>query len=58
MANDRLRYLRTIQGLSITFMERPAEIPRASIATVMDRTCTPWGAWTKTHVVDQIDDGL
>ncbi|KAI2627257.1 multicopper oxidase [Hypomontagnella submonticulosa] len=45
-------------GFNILFLEQPAELRRTPIPYVMDQTCVDWKAWTKTHVVDQIDSGI
>jgi hypothetical protein len=46
------------QGLFMTFMERPFDIPNQQIPNIMAETCTDWNAFTNKNVVDQIDSGL
>jgi hypothetical protein len=45
-------------GLYVTVMERPADIAKLRIPSIMAQTCQDWGAFTNTTVIDQIDSGL
>ena len=42
-------------GLYVTVLERPADIARLRIPSIMAQTCRDWSAFTNTAVVDQID---
>lgn len=40
-------------------LEQPQSIKsETQIPSIMAQTCRDWSAWTGTHIVDQIDDGL
>jgi len=45
-------------GLYVSVMERPADIAKLPIPSIMAQTCRDWAAFTNTVVVDQIDSGL
>jgi FtsP/CotA-like multicopper oxidase with cupredoxin domain len=45
-------------GLYITVLERPDDIAKLQIPSVMAQTCRDWAAFTNKTVVDQIDSGL
>lgn len=45
-------------GLYITVLERPDDIKKLRIPSVVAQTCRDWAAFTGKHVVDQIDSGL
>ncbi|KAM3068000.1 hypothetical protein ACMFMG_011048 [Clarireedia jacksonii] len=45
-------------GLYVSVMERPADIAKLQIPSIMAQTCRDWAAFTNTVVVDQIDSGL
>lgn len=45
-------------GLYITVVERPDDIAKLKIPSIMAQTCRDWAAFTNTNVVDQIDSGL
>lgn len=46
-------------GFLMNVMERPEEIKaQHNIQEVIGRTCHAWDAWSRRHVVDQIDSGL
>ncbi|PQE11769.1 hypothetical protein CJF32_00002578 [Rutstroemia sp. NJR-2017a WRK4] len=45
-------------GLYVSVMERPADIAKLPIPSIMAQTCRDWAAYTNTAVVDQIDSGL
>ncbi|KAF4632077.1 hypothetical protein G7Y89_g6052 [Cudoniella acicularis] len=45
-------------GLYINVLERPADIAKLQIPSIMAQSCRDWGAFTNTTVVDQIDSGL
>ncbi|KAH6666788.1 Cupredoxin, partial [Halenospora varia] len=45
-------------GLYITVLERPADIAKLTIPSVMAQTCRDWATWSGTSIVDQIDSGL
>lgn len=46
------------QGLSVTFMERPADINQMQIPYVMEQTCADWNTYSENNIVDQIDSGI
>jgi FtsP/CotA-like multicopper oxidase with cupredoxin domain len=45
-------------GFVMSVLERPDDIRKLEIPSVMAQTCRDWAAWTGGHVVKQIDDGL
>lgn len=45
-------------GLYVSVVERPADIAKLRIPSVIAQTCRDWAAFTNTTVVDQIDSGL
>ncbi|KAF8861398.1 hypothetical protein BDZ45DRAFT_800116 [Acephala macrosclerotiorum] len=45
-------------GLYVTVLERPDEITREQVPSIMAQTCRDWSAFTGEYVVDQIDSGL
>lgn len=45
-------------GLYITVLERPDDIGKLNVPSIMAQTCRDWAAYTNTTVVDQIDSGL
>ncbi|CAG8956065.1 hypothetical protein HYFRA_00011848 [Hymenoscyphus fraxineus] len=45
-------------GLSVTVLERPDDIKKAQIPSIIAQTCRDWWAYTEREVVDQIDSGL
>ncbi|TGO29898.1 hypothetical protein BPAE_0010g00840 [Botrytis paeoniae] len=45
-------------GLYVSVLERPADIAKLRIPSIMAQTCRDWAAFTNTTVVDQIDSGL
>ena len=42
-------------GLYVTVLERPADIAKLRIPSIMAQTCRDWSTFTNTAVVDQID---
>ncbi|KAA8572187.1 hypothetical protein EYC84_002096 [Monilinia fructicola] len=45
-------------GLYVNVVERPADIAKLKIPSIMAQTCRDWALFTNTTVVDQIDSGL
>jgi len=46
-------------GFVWSILERPDDVRREmQIPQTMSQTCNYWQAWSKSHVVDQIDDGI
>ncbi|KAB5531303.1 multicopper oxidase-domain-containing protein [Coniochaeta sp. 2T2.1] len=45
-------------GLYITVLERPDDIAKYQIPSVMAQTCRDWADFTNRTVIDQIDSGL
>jgi len=45
-------------GLYVTIVERPDDIAKLNIPSVMAQTCRDWSAFTNTSIPDQIDSGL
>ncbi|KAL3426674.1 multicopper oxidase [Phlyctema vagabunda] len=45
-------------GLSISVLERPDDIAKLPIPSIMAQTCRDWADFTDRAVVDQIDSGL
>ncbi|TVY84019.1 oxidoreductase ptaK [Lachnellula suecica] len=45
-------------GLYVTVLERPADIAKLQIPSIMAQTCRDWAAFTNTTIIDQIDSGL
>jgi FtsP/CotA-like multicopper oxidase with cupredoxin domain len=45
-------------GLYMTVLERPADIKKLKIPSIMAQTCRQWAAYTNTSIPDQIDSGL
>ncbi|KUJ12474.1 uncharacterized protein LY89DRAFT_756956 [Mollisia scopiformis] len=45
-------------GLYVSVMERPDDIAKLQIPSIMAQTCRDWAAFTNSTVVDQIDSGL
>ncbi|TVY80676.1 oxidoreductase ptaK [Lachnellula suecica] len=45
-------------GLYITVVERPNDIAKLAIPSVVAQTCRDWATFTGTTVIDQIDSGL
>ena len=45
-------------GLYVNILERPADVSKLTFPADSANTCKTWGAWTNTHVVDEIDSGL
>ncbi|KAI9825280.1 MAG: hypothetical protein M1832_001314 [Thelocarpon impressellum] len=45
-------------GLYINVMQRPADIRKMQIPSIMAQTCTDWEKYTKNNVVLEIDSGL
>ncbi|KAF7894537.1 uncharacterized protein EAF01_009988 [Botrytis porri] len=45
-------------GLYANILERPDDIKNDAILTSVEQTCTQWGAYSSTAVVDEIDSGL
>ncbi|KAH8595066.1 Cupredoxin [Bisporella sp. PMI_857] len=45
-------------GLYVTVLERPADIAKLNIPSIMAQTCRDWAVFTGTTVVNQIDSGL
>ncbi len=45
-------------GLYVTVLERPDDIAKLNIPSIMAQTCRDWTAFTNETVVDQIDSGL
>jgi hypothetical protein len=45
-------------GLYVTVLERPDDIKKLNVPSIMAQTCRDWAAWTNGTVVDQIDSGL
>ena len=45
-------------GMSLNILERPDEIRRPQIGSVMRQTCRDWERWTSKNVVEQIDAGV
>jgi len=45
-------------GYTLNILERPAELTSMEIPGVMRETCVAWDAWSKSHVVEQIDAGV
>jgi len=45
-------------GLYVTVLERPKDIAKLPIPSIMAQTCRDWSAFTNTTVVNQIDSGL
>jgi hypothetical protein len=45
-------------GLYVTVVERPDDIAKLTIPSIMAQTCRDWATFTNKTVVDQIDSGL
>ncbi len=46
-------------GYTVDILERPAEVRGSGrIAAAVNETCAAWDAWSRSHVVDQIDSGI
>ncbi|KAH8672006.1 Cupredoxin [Tricladium varicosporioides] len=45
-------------GLYINVLERPADIGKLTIPSIMAQSCRDWALFTNTTVIDQIDSGL
>jgi len=45
-------------GLYITVLERPADIAKLPIPSIMAQTCKDWATFSGTTVINQIDSGL
>jgi len=45
-------------GLYVTVLERPDDIAKLQIPSIMAQTCRDWATFTGKEVVDQIDSGL
>ncbi|KAH8803433.1 multicopper oxidase-domain-containing protein, partial [Xylogone sp. PMI_703] len=45
-------------GLYVTVLERPDDIAKLKVPSIMAQTCRDWSAFTNVTVVDQIDSGL
>ncbi|MCJ1225204.1 hypothetical protein MMC12_001853 [Toensbergia leucococca] len=56
--NIHLYFLARFKGLSVTFVERPADIPQPQIPGIMSQTCDAWDRYSSRNVVDQIDSGF
>ncbi|KAH8800491.1 multicopper oxidase-domain-containing protein [Xylogone sp. PMI_703] len=45
-------------GLYVSVLERPDDIAKLQIPSIMAQTCRDWAAFTNGTVIDQIDSGL
>lgn len=45
-------------GLYFNILERPDDIEKYDIPSIMAQTCRDWSTYTGVHVVDEIDSGL
>lgn len=45
-------------GLYVTVVERPDDIAKLKVPSIMAQSCRDWAAFTNTSVVEQIDSGL
>jgi hypothetical protein len=45
-------------GLYVTVLERPDDIKKLPIPSIMAQTCRDWATFTGEEVVDMIDSGL
>lgn len=44
-------------GFFANFVAQPEKVMQYRIPNTIAQTCRDWGAWTDTHVPDQIDSG-
>jgi hypothetical protein len=45
-------------GLYVTVLERPGDIAKMHLPSIMAQSCRDWAAYTNSTVVEQIDSGL